>query len=232
MESDASLLPLSGTYAGFAGAPWRATYGMARAMQTGIFDTVAFNNAYPTARGLFGMDFVVWMTGNISPARTAFMFPGRPDGGNARVDLANMIDDTPTLVSVDALGIRQGAGAAFQSEFVNTMLWSGLAGTDPNGVEKNFQLKLNSAALSFQLSGSWNFATASLYSKPVVEAALITAGYAVPRSTSSVPPGSPALPGGGTTPTVSGGSGPTVSASAPSRKKTPKRKPPRNRARR
>jgi hypothetical protein len=194
MESDTTPLPLSGSYAGVPGAPWRATHGMARAFQFTIFDRVEFQNAYPDARGLFGMDFVLWMTGNAgSPAVPAVMFPGGPDGGNARVNLANMLDETPTLIAPDASAIRQGAGAAFQSEFVAELLWawSGVQGVPagPGGAEKNFQLKLNAAALDFQLTGLWRFATAPLYSKAWVQTVLVNAGYADAATPTSTPTG-------------------------------------------
>jgi hypothetical protein len=190
-ESDPSPLPLPGTYGGLTGAPWRATYGMARAMQSAIFDTPVFNQLYQGVSGLNGTPFVLWMTGSTTaPVTPAVMFPGRLTGGDSRVALANMIDDTPTLVSPDAANILQGAGAAFQSEYIAAALNSGLASNDPGNTEKTFQRRLQSAALAFQLGrnlqpdgswttdGTWNFNGAQLYSKEVVAGILVQNGYA------------------------------------------------------
>jgi len=171
MATDSTPLPISGLYSGVPGAPWNATYGMARAFQSVIFNSPEFL-ANPDYREITGMDnptFMGWLR-NV-------MFPGRSAG----------LDETKILNMMDTIApqsIRQGAAAAFRSELASVFLAGGYAnGSDR---EKRFQLEMGTTMLLFQLTGVWDsaYGKANPYSPAVVQQVLSKAGIGgAPAST-------------------------------------------------
>jgi hypothetical protein len=153
MQADLRLLPFPGTeYASIPGAPYGATYGMAAAIQA-IFDGTAFQSANPGVTSLNNGNFVFWLQTN--------MFDTNTGTGVEVVTMMNSI--SPQL-------IRQGAAAAFLTKFTLECASIGVQGWQP---EKDFQLKVNAAALKFQLNESnsafWDFAGAPFYTQMIVE---------------------------------------------------------------
>lgn len=160
LEANNTTLPLTGTYGGIAGAPWRATKGMATAMQS-LLDSAVFRNAYPTVANMSNRQFVEWLE--------ATVFPGRRSGGNSRNSLVAMMD------SYSLQSERRGAALAFQSEYVAAALSTGLASGDPGGIERLYQRQIMTTALKFQLGIAnpaplWNkaYGISNPYNKAVV----------------------------------------------------------------
>ena len=147
MLTNTNPLPApTGTYNGQAGGPWRATIGMASAMQN-VLTQYSSYLAWPGGY----TDFVApWLTGpattNITPA--GYVFAGRFSGGNDRSLLIAAMSNTPT---------PYGYAFAFQSEYVNAVLQgSPTSTTNAITTEKIYQQRILYSALNYQLNGVWN----------------------------------------------------------------------------
>lgn len=154
----ADPVPISvpaGGFNGLSGAPWGASLGMAGAMRD-FFNSRAFRDRYPEVRLMNSATFYNWMRD--------VMFPGRAMGGHGSEVLVDMMEnafsaDYPLLSSRRA--IARGAAASFRSVYAGVLTTEARGSSDGSHLEEPFLRRLHMSALRSQLSGDWNYGSAS-----------------------------------------------------------------------